>query len=353
LKINKLQIENLRNLAAVKVNPHPVLNVVYGANGAGKTSVLESIVVLSRGRSFRTTQAGELIGPMQSIFRVFAETEDHHKKMNSLGLERSGKRWRGRKNGLDLSQLSQLTRSLPLVLMEPDSHLLISGPPETRRKYLDWGMFHVEPGFLDVWRRYSKALKQRNAALRMRQVEVLDSLDRVLADHGGQLSEMRRTHCETIGKNIRPLLKKLNPGLVNIRLDYQKGWSTDRYKDALDTNRERDLERGVTNAGPHRADLAIYQEKTPARAVLSRGEQKMLAAALLLTQAKILASRGEPPLILLDDLASEFDRDHFLKALKRSLKIGGQVWITGTEPPALEMNHRVFHVERGRVREMV
>jgi DNA replication and repair protein RecF len=353
LIIKTLQVENLRNLVTVQISPDPELNVIHGANGAGKTSVLESIVVLSRGRSFRTTQAGELIGPTQPVFRVFAETEDNQQNTQRLGLERSGKRWRGRKNGQDLLQLSQLTRSLPLVLMEPDSHLLISGPPEIRRKYLDWGMFHVEHGFLEVWRRYSKALKQRNAALRKHQVDVLDSLDDVLATLGSRLSAMRRTHSEKIAEDILPLLKSLAPELVDIRLEYQDGWSAESYKEALKAGRERDLDRGVTNSGPHRADLLMFRDRVSARAVLSRGEQKMLAVALLLTQARILADLGEPPLILLDDLASEFDQKHFHSALAHAQHIGGQVWITGTRYPELDGRHKVFHVERGLVQEVL
>ena len=160
--IKRLQIENIRNLARVDIEPDPNLNILFGANGAGKTSVLESLVVLSRGRSFKTNQANELTGPEGDSFRVFAETVNHSNKITRMGLERSGKHWRARKNGKDLSQLSQLTRDLPVVMMEPNSHLLVSGPPETRRKYLDWGMFHVEQEFLGTWRRFSKILKQRN-----------------------------------------------------------------------------------------------------------------------------------------------------------------------------------------------
>ena len=116
--IQELRIENLRNLASAHLRPNSCLNVLYGDNGAGKTSVLEALVVLSRGRSFRTTQAAELIGPEHSTFRVFANVLDSKGRVQKLGLERSGKRWRGRRNGEDLQQLSQLTRSLPLILLE-------------------------------------------------------------------------------------------------------------------------------------------------------------------------------------------------------------------------------------------
>lgn len=310
-------------------------------------------MVLSRGRSFRTTQAAELIGPEEPTFRVFALAEGRHGQAVRLGLERSGKRWRGRKDGEDLSQISELTRSLPLMLMEPDSHLLVSGAPEIRRRYLDWGMFHVEHDFLAVWRRYAKALKQRNAALRQGHGAVLDSVDEVLAEHGQRLTELRKRYCEHLGREIEPMLAALSSGLGPISMSYQQGWPGDSFPTALQRNRERDLERGQTLAGPHRADLALVSNGAPARAILSRGEQKLLAAALLLVQAELFAQRGENPLILLDDLASEFDRKHYEQVLQRALASGGQVWVTGTRQTKPATGRAVFHVEQGSVRLVV
>jgi DNA replication and repair protein RecF len=353
LFIKKLQIENIRNLARVNIDPSPNLNVLIGVNGAGKTSVLESLVVLSRGRSFRTNQANELIGPEGDAFRVFAETQNHPEKTCRLGLERSGKHWRARKNGADLSQLSQLTRELPLVVMEPNSHLLVSGPPETRRKYLDWGMFHVEHAFLDTWRRFSKILKQRNAALRLRQDAVLDSIDDVFSEHGSRLGRMRRLHSQAINERVQAMLKELSPGLKNIKLEYSDGWAKNSLHESLLAGREGDLVRGSTGSGPHRADVLISYKGSSARSVLSRGEQKVLSAALLLSQVEILSEQGEIPIVLLDDLASEFDQDHYERVLSVSLKSGRQVWVTGIQERSVDSNHKTFHVNHGEVQEMI
>jgi len=353
LFIKVLQIDNIRNLARVDIEPSPNLNILFGANGAGKTSVLESLVVLSRGRSFKTNQANELIGPEGDSFRVFAETLNHAQKTTRMGLERSGKHWRARKNGDDLSQLSQLTRDLPLVLMEPNSHLLVSGPPEVRRKYLDWGMFHVEHEFLETWRRFSKILKQRNAALRFRQTDVLESIDAVFSGLGTQLGQLRRLHSEAISERVQGLLRDLGSNLETIRFEYHDGWTKGTLQESLLAGREGDLIRGSTGSGPHRADIALFYEESAARSVLSRGEQKLLSAALLLSQVEILAEQGEKPIVLLDDLASEFDRNHYECVLSRALKGGGQVWVSGTRMNKPEVNHKVFHVERGAVQEMV
>jgi len=210
LKINTLQIENFRNLESVSFKPNPVMNFIIGNNGAGKTSILESIVVLSRGRSFRTPQASELVGPVKSTFNVFSETEKDGGECNRIGLERSGKHWRARKNGQDLPQISQLTRSLPLVLMEPNSHLLVSGAPEVRRRFLDWGVFHVEQEFLGVWRNYSKTLRQRNAALRQGRIDVIESIDEILFQLGSQLSQLREAYSKSISRETQSIISELS-----------------------------------------------------------------------------------------------------------------------------------------------
>jgi DNA replication and repair protein RecF len=351
--VTTLQAGNFRNLDGLDLRPHPRLNYLWGENGAGKTSVLEALVVLSRGRSFRTTQSVELVGPQGPAFHVFAEVEDEQGARRRLGLERAGKHWRGRIDGQDLAQLSQLTRCLPLVLMEPDSHLLVNGPPEVRRKYLDWGMFHVEHGFLATWRHYSKALKQRNAALRTGQEGLLDSLDAVLAEHGAQLGDLRRRHVRALAGHINAVMEEIGERFGPIELDYQDGWSEESYLAALQKNRRRDLERGQTGKGPHRADLALLAAGQAARVRLSRGEQKALAAALLLTQAEILAANGSRPVLLLDDLVSEFDEKHFADVLERAWASGAQLWLTGTQRPALAHEHRMFHVKQGAVAELV
>lgn len=353
MKINKLQINNFRNLESVALKPNPELNFLVGNNGAGKTSILESMVVLSRGRSFRTTQASELVGPAQASFSVFTETERNNGQRDRLGLERSGKHWKARKNGQDLAQISQLSRSLPLVLMEPNSHQLVTGAPEVRRRFLDWGVFHVEPEFLETWRRFSKILRQRNAALRQGQTDVIKSIDEILSPLGTQLSRLRAVYSESISRDTQTIVSGLSNGLSDITLEYQNGWGSGTYREALSTWLKRDLERGATSQGPHRAELVLMKGNSLARTVLSRGEQKILSAALLLAQAGLLKSRGETPVVLLDDLASEFDDLHFERVLARFLETKGQVWVTGTQKPEFSDCSSVFHVEHGNVREMV
>jgi DNA replication and repair protein RecF len=238
--------------------------------------------------------------------------------------------------------------------MEPNSHLLISGSPDGRRRFLDWGVFHVEPQFLECWRRYSRALKQRNAALRAGQSRVLDSIDQIFAEQGEALNRYRQAYFASLSGAIGNSKEQAEtPELVDVELEYHAGWKGKSLGEALAAARKRDLERGVTSQGPHRADMQINKGGKPVRAVFSRGEQKSLAATLLLTQAELIAGLGEPPLVLLDDLASEFDRPHFDAVLTRALHSAGQVWVTGTAAPEWQQEHKVFHVKHGAVQEMI
>jgi DNA replication and repair protein RecF len=284
---------------------------------------------------------------------VFSEIEKDGGECNRLGLERSGKHWRARKNGQDLPQISKLTRSLPLVLMEPNSHLLVSGAPDVRRRFLDWGVFHVKHEFLGVWRNYSKTLRQRNAALRQGRIDVIESIDEILFQLGSQLSQLREGYSKSISRETKSIVSELSDGLSDIRFEYHNGWGSGSYREALSKSRERDMERGATSQGPHRADLVLMKGNVFARAVLSRGEQKILSAALLLAQAGLLKSMGEAPIVLLDDLASEFDSIHFDRVLTKFIETEGQVWVTGTRKPEFSGTCSVFHVEHGTVREMI
>jgi len=362
--ITHLRIENFRNLENVEILPGQGLNYFYGENGAGKTSVLEALYLLSRGKSFRTPSSEELIRHQFDSFRLFLEVS-HHQVRHRLGLERSKKHWHARKDGQDVALLSELSRALPIVLMEPNSHTLVSGSPDGRRRFLDWGVFHVEPLFLDVWRQYSRVLKQRNAALRGRNGDVIDSLDEIIAPLGESLSAFRKVYFEKLAEEFTQQMASDRPELRDISLRFQPGWKAESLAAVLSAGRDRDLEQGISQYGPHRADIVLERGGRPVKAILSRGEQKNVAACLLLSQAVLLKACGQDPIILLDDLASEFDQRHFEEVLRKALACASQVWVTGIQadieagisagaglgsPPG---NAAVFHVEHGRVSKVV
>ncbi len=357
MRVNSLDINNLRNIVSARIEPDPCLNCFTGDNGAGKTSILEALAVLSKGRSFRTGQVSSLIGPEQAHFQVVSKIESQTGSQHQLGMERSTDQWSARLNGENISQLSDLTELFPYVLLEPSSHTLVSGPPDGRRKYLDWGVFHVKHSFLPLWRRYNRSLKQRNAALRQSKLAVVQSLDPLLISLGEELHKARENHVYKLSRLLEETLPLFNQTLEDIVLNYKKGWAGGTLEEALNLSFQRDRDRGATGPGPHRADLALTLNGTPAKDRLSRGEQKAMTAALILAQARMICESGNSPILLLDDLSSELDEEHHSKVLRAGLNLGVQIWLTGTSlsSAVLECSEvkdngfAVFHVEHGMV----
>ena len=351
--VKSLNINNLRNVESIHIEPDPCLNYFIGGNGAGKTSILEAIAVLSKGRSFRTGQISSLIGPERKNFQIVTTIENQSGDPHQMGMERGVDYWSARHNGNDVTQLSELTQLLPYVLLEPSSHTLVSGPPDGRRKYLDWGVFHVEHDFLRLWRRYNRVLKQRNAALRQSNVMVVESLDPQFIGLGEQLHSSRQHHAERLSVMLQNKLPIFNRTLVDIKLSYRKGWSGDSLSEAIQGSSLRDRERGSTGPGPHKADMYLSLDGTPAKDRLSRGEQKAMTAAMIMAQAQLISESGERPILMLDDLSSELDEAHMGRVLRAGMELGAQIWVTGTDlAPAIkasESSYTVFHVEHGGV----
>jgi DNA replication and repair protein RecF len=141
--------------------------------------------------------------------------------------------------------------------------------------------------------------------------------------------------------------------LDEITMSYKKGWAGDSLSEAIDAAYARDIERGATTPGPHKADLFLTLNGVPARERLSRGEQKAMTAALIMAQAQMICATGENPVLMLDDLSSELDETHLARVLNAGVELGIQIWVTGTAlAPSVETcgsPYTVFHVEHGAV----
>lgn len=358
MQVTRLDITGLRSFQKASLLPKPGLNLLIGDNGAGKTSVLEGLHVMAYGRSFRGRVGDGLVRVGERALEIFVEwNEEAAPRQRRAGLRHSGQTWEGRLDGEPVSQLGQLCAALAVVTFEPGSHALVNGGGEPRRRFMDWGLFHVEQAFLPHWRRYARALKQRNALLKGRVVSAqLDSWDHELADAGEAITGWRQHYLERLQPWLGEVSTALAPTLGDARLEFLPGWRREECSlaDALLLARERDLFCGFTSVGPHRADWRVHYTNLPAGAALSRGQAKLSALGCLLAQAEHHAwERKEWPVVALDDLASELDRNHQRRVLERLLRSGAQVFLTGTEPPAVlaEMNVdvSVFHVERGDI----
>lgn len=363
MRVTRLDLRQLRRFAAATLAPAPGINLLVGDNGVGKTSVLEALHLMAYGRSFRGRVRDGLVQAGADALEVFVEWEEPRAaggpRLRKAGLRHSGQDWTGRLDGEPVAHLGDLCAALAVVSFEPGSHVLVTGGGEARRRYLDWGLFHVEPGFLPLWRRYSRALKQRNALLKARSTSAaqLDAWDHELADAGEQLGRHRATYLQMLEPHFQRLAAGLAPMLGDTALHYQPGWRRDEVSlaDALLLVRERDLATGYTSVGPHRGDWRIEFGRVPGRDALSRGQAKLAALAALLGQAGHHADRtGDWPVVVLDDLASELDRLHQGRVLAWLAGTGAQVFVSGTERLGafddLGLAVTTFHVEHGEIR---
>jgi DNA replication and repair protein RecF len=355
LKFERLQLRALRCIADASLDFAPGFNVLVGANGAGKTSVLEAAFLLSHGRSFRSGAREALLQRGSPGLSIFSSVRHQDGRLVRLGLGREGSRWEARVEGQDVL-IGQLVRECAVVCFEPGSHALIAGAAEERRRFLDWGVFHVEQDFFGTWRRYQRALKQRNSLLRSDQAAddgLYGPWESELGRSGGQIDQWRRAYLDALAVYLREQVAALVPELGDMDMRYKPGWTDDvGLAEVLASQRRRDLARGHTSAGPHRADWSISFQHAPQREHLSRGQEKLVALACLLAQAGLDAERrGEWPVICLDDLASELDLAHQTAVIGRLQAVPAQVLITGTEIPLSlrESGARVFHVEQGRL----
>ncbi|MGN6479435.1 DNA replication/repair protein RecF [Luteibacter sp.] len=355
MKFESLRIAGLRCLDGVSITPAPGISVFVGANGAGKTSVLEAAYLLSHGRSFRAGSRDVLLKRSSNALSVFAEVSSAEGRTRRLGLGREGGRWQARIDG-DVASLGALVQECAVVCFEPGSHDLIAGGSEERRQFLDWGLFHVEHDFVSQWRRYQRALKQRNALLRSGgslDPGLIEPWESELSTSGEALSGYRQGYLERLLPHIRSFMGNVLPELVEFTIRYKAGWDeTTHLATTLMERRHRDLARGHTTAGPHRADFSVAFEQAPLREHLSRGQEKLCALACLLGQAALHAeARGEWPVVCLDDLASELDRTHQEWVVAQLMGRDVQVLVTGTEVPhaLIDQSVTVFHVEQGSV----
>ena len=352
MALSSLKITDFRCLESAGIEFVQGNNLIYGPNASGKTSILEAVAYLGRGRSFRGASAREVVRHGQDNFVLFGNSSVGSRVV-SLGVRNGTGGLEVHTDGEKRASAAALAESLPLQIIDPDVHKLIAGGPEDRRRYIDWIAFHVEHGYLDLWRRYRRALKQRNAALRGKvRAEGLTGWDRELVELGGLLNDAR----ERVLDITRPGLQELGNSLVGctIDFDYQRGWAADRsLSEALIVSVERDRQVGTTHAGPHRGDLKLKLDERQARKLVSRGQQKLLACALILSATGVVQTHlDQRLLLLLDDPAAELDSDSLSRLMGVVGNLGCQVVATTLEAnrDLFDAPPRLFHVEHGVVR---
>jgi len=358
-KLSHIVIQHIRNVEQAEIKPAAGLNLITGANAAGKTSILEAIFFLSRAKSFRTHHLNRVIQSGHDKLAIYARMQDNNSDW-PLGLEKSTSKQIIRIRNQSITSVAELTRSLPVQLIQPGCQRLLEDGPAARRHYLDWGVFHVEHEFHNCWRRYYRALKQRNASLRTKQRDIAMALEPEMVVWGEKLHQLRKNYVEELTIQLQEFLKVLFSDIA-VSVHYRSGWLANQgLQQSFQEKRNRDLDKGSTSSGPHRANLEFLIDGTPAESYLSRGQLKMFVICLILAQMKhFQTSQNKTCVLLIDDITAELDSHHQQLLISWARKIGCQTFLTAIEPEALlvdavkESGGKRFHVERGHVKEVV
>ncbi|TGG91503.1 DNA replication/repair protein RecF [Natronospirillum operosum] len=363
--LSLLKVSGFRNLDGLRFQPGPRFNCISGDNGSGKSSLLEALYVLGTGKSYRVAQHRPLIHIQAERFSLYGELQPSG---YAIGMERSRQSDSHIVvNGDRVHSASQLAAIMPVQALTLDDFQLFEGGPRVRRRFLDWGVFHVEQqGSGPVFRRFERAVKQRNSGLKSGKIS---ASERQAWTHeflrvSGQLHELRTAYTETLLKEFRQLCERSDTLAFGreLGIQYSPGWDSRlTLEEALSRPgiQERERRTGITQVGPHRADLRMLWEGMPARDVLSRGQMKVLGHCLKLAQIRCLAQRENTtlPIILMDDLAAELDQAHLTEMLRLIDSFDTQVFMTvlaadQLPAPGLWSAHddpRWFAVEAGRV----
>lgn len=348
MALRRLEAERFRGLASLGADFDARYNLIVGRNASGKTSLLEALFFVGRGRSFRTRRLQSVIRQGERDFQLVGRVVNDGPPV-ILGLRASRGQTEIRVGGQPARSATELAAYFPPHVIDPEVHKLLEDGPVQRRKFVDWGVFHVEPTFLADWQRFHRALRQRNAALRAGSSAPVRIWDEELVAAGERLSALRSAYLA----RLAPFLAHAGRVLLDldVTVHHQSGWPADLHlREAVDRSWDRDRRYGLTHAGPHRADVTVQVEGQAARDRVSRGQQKLLASAMTLAQLSLQESvtPGRTAL-LLDDPAAELDAERLERLLAWVHTLPVQLFVTSlrADLPELGVPGAMFHVEHG------
>jgi DNA replication and repair protein RecF len=357
VRITELVVDGFRNLHGARIVPDARANVLLGANGHGKTSLLEAVDYAASLRSFRGATRAQLVGHTRDAAQVLLRVESaalaHEYRVRLTRTTREilldGKR---------PQRAVEYFGGASCVVFQPGDLDLVRGPPELRRRLLDRILVRVLDGYGEALKNYGRALKSRNQLLRDRHPDgrAVAAFDFPLARYGAALVRARSALVPDLVAAAQRALRELglDPAVLTLGYRTRCVGDTVAYAAALAAQTPHDLARHATQYGPHGDDLALAWADQPARVVASQGQTRALALALRLAELHVIEARARiTPALLLDDVSSELDRPRIEQLFALVGSLGGQVFISTTDPAigALMPRARTLLVESGAVRE--
>lgn len=324
IRIQRIGLKDFRCHSELSLTPMGSAWVVLeGANGAGKTSILEAIFAAARGRSFRTRVVGDLIrtGADAAVVTVEARNGAGHRLGVAFGRQAREVRLDGRAD----ATVADVATSIPVDYLGGEAYQLLGGPPSARRRFVDWGLFHVEPDFLGVWQAWRRAHRQRNEALRRGGLG-LEAWTDLVAESGERLSRLRATYLGRLAELLADGPTEGGGGPW-VAIDFRPGWRDGTLREALARSAERERRAGRAVVGPQYDDwILTLRDRAPGQ--LSRGQMKLASLWLVRAQAEAMARAGRNPILLVDDLLADLDHAAARRAIVALQGGAAQVWLS-------------------------
>jgi DNA replication and repair protein RecF len=340
LAVASLSLRDFRNLKKVDLALGPRFNVLFGDNGQGKTNLLEAVYVLATSRSFRTSKLPELVAmgaETASVRGRIREAEEEREQV--VGLRRGMRA--ARIDGRRPPTLAAYALRTPTVVFHPGAIALSTGSGGERRRLLDRVALYASPAGLAEAESYGKAVRARQRVLEVRgdSAADLDGWEELMVRHGSALSDERARAAERVIPEAKLAFRRLAARECDLGATYERGAppDPDRFRAELRRNRTKDRARGAATVGPHRDDLALTLGGRSIRGIASQGQHRTVVLALELAEIQVVTeSRGVRPVLLLDDVSSELDRQRTASLLDALQEETGQVLLTTTRPELLE-----------------
>lgn len=327
MKLNKLHVQNFRNIQEEILVPDSLLTIIAGDNGQGKTNLLESIWLLTGSKSFRSSKDMELIEQgfaYSKIAGIIEENDGDNTGENSFNKEinihictgKETKKGRFAKvNGVDFGRAAAIAGIFTAVVFEPDHLSLVKSGPEGRRRFLDAALCQLYPGYLGILRRFTKALSQKNALLRKYFTypdadSILDAYDAAIVASGEEITKRRREYLSIVGNEAENFYSDLTQNKEKLEIRFMPSCDEGKLADLLQSRRSNDIRAGYSTAGPQREDFEAIVNGRSARNFGSQGQQRSVVLSLKLAEAvRVKQVTGNHPVMLLDDVLSELDTE--------------------------------------------
>lgn len=315
--INRLELNNFRNYESLDLSLSPDINIIYGDNAQGKTNILEAVYLCCTTKSHKNSKEKDMIriGYDESHLRMSFIKNDLNHRID-MHLKKNGRKGVA-VDGVPASKSSEVYGLTNVVLFSPEDLSIVKDGPAERRHFMDAELCQLNKSFLKYLSLYNKTLDQRNNLLKQIPstdqqdlISTLDVWDEKLVEYGSKIIQARADFIREINSIAKEVHNDISNGAEELTVDYEPNVLAEEYQKALFSERKKDIYQKTTSVGPHRDDFSLYAGKENLRLFGSQGQQRTAALSLKLSEIRLVREKiGESPILLLDDVLSELDRN--------------------------------------------